>query len=74
MNIDQSIIEDAKLYAKNHNISLSSLIENYLQSLTQKRTKETKISPLVESLTGVISLESDDFKREYADYLSNQYS
>lgn len=74
LNIDQDIIEEAKSYAKNNSVSLSKLIENYLQSLTKKNTEKTKVSPLVESLTGVISLESDDYKKEYSDYLSKKYS
>lgn len=65
LNIDQNVIEDAKFYAKNNNISLSKLIENYLLSLTEKESNTTKISPLVESLTGVISLESTDYKKDY---------
>ncbi len=74
LNIDEHVIEEAKFYAKNNSISLSKLIENYLLSLTKRNTEETKISPLVESLTGVISLESDDYKKEYSDYLSKKYS
>ena len=74
LNIDQDIIKEAKYYAKNNSVSLSKLIENYLQSLTKKDSEKTKVSPLVESLTGVISLESDDYKKEYSDYLSKKYS
>ncbi len=74
LNIDQSVIEEAKFYAKNNSVSLSKLIENYLFSLTKKNTKKTKVSPLVESLTGVISLESKDYKKEYSEYLSKKYS
>ena len=68
LNIDEHVIEEAKFYAKNNSVSLSKLIENYLLSLTKRNTEETKISPLVESLTGVISLESDDYKKEYPDF------
>ncbi len=74
LNIDQNIIEEAKSYAKNNSVSLSKLIENYLLSITAKDSKKTKISPLVESLTGVISLEDTDYKKEYGDYLSKKYS
>jgi hypothetical protein len=74
LNIDEHVIEEAKFYAKNNSVSLSKLIENYLLSLTKRNTEETKISPLVESLTGVISLDSDDYKKEYSDYLSKKYS
>jgi hypothetical protein len=74
LNIDDNVIEEAKSYAKNNSISLSKLIENYLLSLTNKKSKTTKVSPLVESLTGVVSLESGDYKKEYSDYLSKKYS
>ncbi|KGO84588.1 DUF6364 family protein [Flavobacterium suncheonense] len=74
LNIDQSVIEDAKFYAKNHRVSLSKLIENYLLSLTNKNEEKSKVSPLVESLTGVINLESNDYKKEYSDYLAKKYS
>ena len=74
LNINQDIIEEAKSYAKNNSVSLSKLIENYLQSLTKKNAEKPKVSALVESLTGVISLESDDYKKEYSDYLSKKYS
>ncbi|MEO6838830.1 MAG: DUF6364 family protein [Ginsengibacter sp.] len=74
LNIDDNIIEDAKLYAKDNSVSLSKLIENYLQSLTKKKFGKGKISPLVESLTGVISLEINNYKKEYSDYLAKKYS
>ena len=56
LKLDKSIIDKAKEYAKGKNISLSKMIENYLQALTNKRNREIKISPLVESLIGVINL------------------
>lgn len=74
LNIDQNVIEEAKFYAKNNSVSLSKLIENYLSSLTKKNEEKSKVSPLVESLTGVISLESNDYKKEYSDYLAKKYS
>ncbi|MCL9810128.1 DUF6364 family protein [Flavobacterium luminosum] len=74
LNIDQNVIEEAKFYAKSNSVSLSKLIENYLSSLTKRNEEKSKVSPLVESLTGVISLESNDYKKEYSDYLAKKYS
>jgi len=74
LNIDQNTIEEAKFYAKNNSVSLSKLIENYLQSLTKKNTEKTKVSPLVASLTGAITIENKDYEKEYSDYLSKKYS
>ncbi len=74
LNIDENVIEKAKSYAKSNSVSLSKLIENYLLSLTKQKTEKIKVSSLVESLTGVISLESNDYKKEYANYLAKKYS
>ncbi|MEA5127052.1 MAG: DUF6364 family protein [Proteiniphilum sp.] len=73
LNLDKSIIEEAKSYAKENKVSLSKLIENYLSSLTKTSKKEIKVSPLVESLTGIISSDIDE-RKSYRDYLSEKYS
>ena len=74
LNIDKNIIEEAKSYAVNNSLSLSKLIENYLKSLTKASDKSKKISPLVESLTGVISCENIDERKDYRDFLIEKYS
>ena len=74
LNVDKSVIERAKEYAKSHKISLSKLIESYLASLTNKKSQETEITPLVESLIGVIELDKDfNYKNGYSDYLMEKY-
>lgn len=75
LNIDKGIIEEAKSYAKENDVSLSKLIENYLNSLTNKRDIESKkVTPLVESLTGVIPSLQDDVRDDYRNYLYEKYS
>lgn len=74
LNLDSDIIEHAKSYAKNNNVSLSKLIENYLDALTKKSDKTSQISPLVESLTGVIPSGNYDDRKDYKEYLSEKYS
>lgn len=75
LKLNQEVIKKAKFYAKSNHTSLSRLIENYLNSLTQKEQKsEIEVSPLVSSLTGVISDQSvNDFKKEYREYLEKKY-
>ncbi len=73
LKLDKSIIDSAKEYAKEKNISLSKMIENYLQALTNKQSKEIEISPLVESLIGVITSQEADYKKDYTNYLSEKY-
>lgn len=74
LKLNISVIEQAKQYAKENNISLSRMIENYLQAITERENKEIKISPLVESLTGVIQLDEKDYRKNYTDFLSQKYS
>ena len=75
LSLNGEVIDTAKKYAKSNNISLSKLIESYLGSLTKQEKSENEITPLVKSLSGVISLEDDiDVKDEYAKYLIEKYS
>jgi hypothetical protein len=74
LNVDKSVIEQAKVYAKSHKVSLSRLIESYLSSLVIKKEKESEITPLVKSLSGVINLEKDfNYKESYTDFLMEKY-
>lgn len=74
LSLNKSIIESAKDYAKSNDISLSKLIESYLSTLVKPNKSSPEITPLVESLSGVISLDKDfDVKDAYADYLLEKY-
>ena len=74
LNVDRRVIEKAKEYSKLRKISLSKLIESYLSSLTTNKKQDIEITPLVESLSGVIKLDKDfDYKESYADYLIDKY-
>jgi len=75
LRLNDNVIERAKIYARNHKVSLSKLIESYLDSVTkQKGEKKTSITPLVESLSGVIDLHADfDYKKEYRDFIAEKY-
>lgn len=74
LSLDKTIIESAKNYAKSNNVSLSKLIESYLATLTRRKKSDVTITPLVESLSGVISLDKGfDIKDDYTDYLIEKY-
>lgn len=74
LRLNDSVIERAKKYAKSQRISLSKMIEAYLDSLTKEKEKADSVTPLVESLSGVINLPSDfDYKKEYRNYLFEKY-
>lgn len=73
LKLDKHIIESAKKYAKEKKISLSRMIESYLQSITTESDEKVEITPFVKSLSGVIKLSDDDNKKDYSDYLNEKY-
>ncbi len=74
LRLNDVVIERAKTYARNHKISLSKIVEAYLDSITKPLNDNSEITPLVESLIGVIDLPADfDYKTEYGDYLEDKY-
>jgi hypothetical protein len=75
LKLDKGIIDRAKEFAKNKNISLSRMVERYFKAVVDKKPdKEKKYSPLVEELSGIIRLDKDfDFKDDYTGYLIEKY-
>jgi Family of unknown function (DUF6364) len=75
IKLDDDVISRAKRYAKHRKTSLSKMIESYLDSVTKPNSKKVEITPLVKSLSGVITLPDDyDYKKDYADHLKSKYS
>ncbi|HAA01623.1 MAG TPA: hypothetical protein DEP18_02550 [Flavobacteriales bacterium] len=76
LSIDNQIVERAKRYAKNRNISLSKLIERYLEFLTTDGASEyPEAGPLVKSISGVLEPDAaKDYKKTYKAHLKKKYS
>lgn len=75
LRLNKRVIDRAKEYAHRHNVSLSKMIESYLDSVTDdKSAVSVDITPLVKSLSGVIHLNPDyDYKKDYAKFLTEKY-
>ena len=75
LKLDQEVIEKAKQYASEKKLSLSRLIENYLNSLTSdKSDSDLQISPFVKSLSSGVKIPADyDYKKDRADYLEQKH-
>ena len=74
LKLNEDVIERAKKYASDKRMSLSRLIENYLDSLTRKTEDEFEISSFVKSISSGKSVPADfDYKKEYTDYLDSKY-
>ena len=61
LKLDKVAVDSAKQYAKKHKRSLSKLVENYFRNLSSKHNYSRKHSPVVESLTGILT--EDDLKK-----------
>ncbi len=77
LKLDKSVIEKAKIYAAEHQHSLSLLVENYLKAITENKgsVKENEISSFVKDLTlGKGEIPADfDYKKDRQNYLSEKY-
>jgi hypothetical protein len=75
LSIEQTVIEKAKVYARNRKRSLSDLIENYLKALTSNELREgSQDAPIVHSLRGSFKAPDNfDYKEELGRRLSDKY-
>ncbi len=74
LSIDKEVIEQAKVFAKSSEMSLSRIIENYLRSLIRADEKQT-LSPISKSLMGSVELgDVREDKAGYSDYLSRKHA
>ena len=73
LSINKAVTERAKKYARRKKTSLSKLVESQLAKLTSDSGEDT-ISPLVKSLSGVLSgKKAASAKNDYATFLKKKY-
>jgi hypothetical protein len=77
LKLDQSVIERAKKFASDKKISLSKLVENYLDSVTKEKVDDFEISPFIRSIASGTSVPlhvTDKEERdEHIDFLAEKY-
>lgn len=76
LKLNQQIIEKAKQYAVDKKLSLSRIIENYLNSLTSASSagNEIEVSPFVKSISSKINIPNDyDYKTEHTNFLEKKH-
>ena len=64
LRLEDSLIQEAKHYARQHGRSLSQVVADYFQMLT-RQSQEAEIPPITRSLVGILeakSLDVDDYK------------
>ncbi len=73
LTIEKSVIERAKYFAKKTGRSLSELIENYLETVTEI-SEEGSLSPKLRKITGAVKLpENFDENKELSEYFEKKH-
>ena len=75
LKLNDNSINRAKEYVAKKKTSLSSIVENFFDSLTlNNEPAQFSYSPLVNELSGIIQLDDNyDFKADYTSYLDQKY-
>ncbi|WP_295651106.1 DUF6364 family protein [uncultured Mucilaginibacter sp.] len=74
LSVEENVIKKAKLYAKQTGRSLSELIENYLDTLTDETKSGEQLSPKLKNIVGVVKLpDTFDEKEELRAYFENKH-
>jgi plasmid stability protein len=67
LRLDESLIKQAKVYAEQHDKSLSQVVADYFRLLTQG-VESPEPPPITQSLIGVIKdVDEDDYKSHLED-------
>ena len=74
LRLDSDLIEKAKVWSKEHNISLSKAVSNFFENMDLELKDENEMSPWVRSLLGSVPGEtSNDVKTEFYDAMEEKY-
>lgn len=69
---EKELIEKVKIYAKEHDTSVSKIVNTFFKNLLQKNEFNNKKSKITDSLLGRLANTKMD-KNNYTDYLKEKY-
>jgi Mrp family chromosome partitioning ATPase len=74
LTVDEFVVKRAKSFARKTGRSLSGLVENYLETLTEEDGGKGNLSPKLKKIVGVVKLPKDfDEKKELDNYLAKKH-
>jgi hypothetical protein len=74
LTIEQSVIDNAKKYAKERNRSLSDIVENYLRIIGQNEPSYEYETPITSALRGAFRTTQElDYKEDLIKGLTNKH-
>ena len=69
---EKNLIEKMKIYAKEHNTSVSKIVNEFFTNLLQTQESQNKKNKITDSLVGKLKGKDTD-KSIYHDYLEEKY-
>ncbi len=73
LSIDETVISQAKQYAKANHTSISEMVEIFLANVTD-RSREKKDTPILRSVRGLLKgVDLRDYRSDYRKHLSQKY-
>jgi hypothetical protein len=71
LTIEKRVVQKARVYARQTGRSLSQLIENYLETITEENNEGKQMSPKLKKIVGIVKLPADfDEKKELRAYFA----
>lgn len=71
LRVEDSLIQQAKDYAREHDKSLSQIVADYFKALTESKQR-LENAPITQSLIGVLSTSEVD-EEDYKKHLEDKY-
>ena len=69
---ESELIKEIKIYAKEHNTSVSKIVNTFFQNLLHNQEPNKKQSKVTDSLIGIINTKTLD-EDNYKEYLADKY-
>jgi len=69
---ESELIKEIKVYAKEHNTSVSKIVNTFFKNLLHQDEPSNKQSKITDSLIGIIDIKTVD-ESDYKDYLAEKY-
>ncbi|HWD88035.1 MAG TPA: DUF6364 family protein [Mucilaginibacter sp.] len=74
LTVEEKVIKKAKLYARRSGRSLSELVGNYLDTLTDDTNNKEALSPKLKKIAGMVKLPDNfDEEKELRAYFENKH-
>lgn len=77
LRLNKKVIEEVKVYADDHNTSLSQLVEGYFCELISDSSNERQLPlhPKIQNIAGILKdVSVDDYKKEYKESRIRKHS